>query len=379
MTGIIGSITETTARGYRWWAGELRSFLPGRRTAGTARVAIDAIVCADTQGNCVSVQRLSKGRAAAAQFDNPSGFDAAEALTQLARAHPKAKIGILLPFAAFFERRIEIPASARRQAGAILALDFERSTPFKMSEVYSAFALEPAKTNKAKTKNGWLTASQFIVKRRIADRAIASVEDLGLKVVCLDAGSADGASPIGLNLLAISSGAAMSAGSRRPHALMIAASAGLLISAVWIGLSRREVALASLEHDVVLARQAVETVRGARAAAEDVRQNILAVRAFKMGQPSTVEIINTLTHLLPDDVVLSDLKIDRDAVEVSGLTASSAAVVPILERSAAFRDVVFSAPVTFDAVAGKERFSLRIHLRRSLRTLAEATAPGAVQ
>jgi general secretion pathway protein L len=374
MSGILNSITETTARGYHWWAGELRSVVPGRRTAGASRLAVDAIVCADAQGNFISVRRLSNSRVAGGQFEAPSAVNVNDALAQLARAQPNTRIGIMLPFAACFERRIEIPASARRQAEAILGLDFERSTPFKMSEVYTAHALAPART-----KKGWLTASQYIVKRKIAENAIASFEALGLKVECLDLWSVDGKSPIGLNFLVGSRGSPVPVRSRRPRALMAAVIAGLTISAVWTGLTRRESALASLEHDVSLARKAAEAVRGDRAVLEVARQNIEAVRALKRGQPSSVEIINEITHLLPDDVVLSDLKIDHDTVEFSGLTASSAAIVPILERSVAFRDVVFSAPVTFDGAAGKERFSLRLHLRRPLRTLAEVASPGAVQ
>jgi general secretion pathway protein L len=374
MSGILSGITETTARGLRWWAGELRSFAPGHRSQGVSRESFDVIVSADAQGNCISLQRVSSARSSGGQFRSQSVIDVSEALTQIARAHPKTKVGIMLPFAACFERRIEIPATARGQAEAILTLDFERSTPFKLSEVYAAHALAPART-----KKGWLTASQFIVKRKIADNAIATVETHGLKVACLDLWPVAGTTPIGVNLLAVSRGTSMPVRSRRPLALVAAAIVGLTISAVWTGFSRWEAALASLESEVSVARKSAEALRGERAVTERARQMIEAVHAYKQAQPSTVEIINEITHLLPDDVVLNDLKVDRDTVELSGVTASSAAVVPILERSTAFRDVVFSAPVTFDGAAGKERFSLRLQLRRPLRTLAEVASPGAVQ
>jgi general secretion pathway protein L len=312
---------------------------------------------------------LKRGRVVSSLPDADNGSDPLDALSQIAKARPGAKIDLLLPLAACFERRIEIPATAERQGRSILALDFERSTPFKLSDVYTGHTFVPSKDRK-----GWLSASQFVVKRKFVDRTIESIEALGLKVDRLDVWNADGQTPVGLNFFDRSGDAAPSSASRRPRLLMSAVVLGLAVSALWMDLSRREAALAALELDVSAARQKAEVLRNERTVAEVARKDSDAVRAYKSGQLPSVEILDQMTRLLPDDVFLNDVTIEGDLVDVSGQAKSSSAVISLLERSPAFKDATFTSPVTFDANADKERFSLRLRLRQSSRT---AAVPGA--
>ena len=374
MAGISGGIADIATRGFQWWTSELRGFLPGRDGVDASRKSADIAVGVDSEGLCISVRPLNGTRSTPLLTGSASQREAIEALNQLSRTRPNCKICLVLPYSACLERRVAIPRTARRQTASILALDLERSTPFKMSEVYTGYILTPCRD-----KKDWLTASQFVVKRKLAETAIASIEALGLKVVSLDVLTANGKSFAGVNCLDNGLENQTAAPSRRPLLLMTLLALGLTASASWIGLSRRELALVGLEHEVSLARKKAEAVSREHMAAEAAQKDIAAVRAFKSGQPSSVEVINELTRLLPDDVVLTDLEIAGDTVNFSGVAASSAAVVPVLERSTAFRDVLFSAPVKYDERTSKEHFSLKVRLRHSTRTIAAAIPQGVVQ
>ena len=374
MTGILGGLADATTRGLQWWTGELSSLVPGRLDARQSRTPADIYVNIDNLGALQSVQMAKRGRIEALKADEDQDSKAIDVLGKLARSQSKSKICVMLPAVACLERRIEIPASARRQARSILALDLERSTPFKLSEVYVGHSFKPAEA-----KKGWLTASQLIVKRKVADQAIAAIEDLGLKVSSLDVWSSDGKAPVSVNFLENTSVVPATVETRRPYVLFASLAIGLVISATWIGLSRQQTALASLEQEVNIARQKAEAVRRDRTAGELAVKDVTAIQTYKSAQPSAVEIINELTRLLPDDVSANELKIDGDVVEFSGVAKSSSAVIPIVERSSMFKAALFTSPVTFDASADKERFSLRLRLRQSSRTAAVAVPEGSVQ
>jgi general secretion pathway protein L len=67
---------------------------------------------------------------------------------------------------------------------------------------------------------------------------------------------------------------------------------------------------------------------------------------------------------LPDSVWLTDLRIEGEAVEISGLAKSAAGLLPLIERSAHFVDATLAAPLTLDPREDKERFSVRVRVRR---------------
>jgi general secretion pathway protein L len=367
MTGVLAGVSDIAARGFQWWSSELASLVPGRRAAADATSQADIIVNLDARGAIALVAPVKRGRTAVAEYKVTSEADALEILSRLARSRPDANVCVRLPHSACFERRVEIPEKARRQAGSILTLDFERATPFKLSDVYVSHTLTPSPMRK-----GWLAASQYVVKRKLTEAAIANIEAVGLKASSMDCWSADGETPVPMNFLWSSAPDDAVRTSLRPMLLMTILALALACSAAWMGVSRREAALQSLEDQVAAARGKADAARNAQAALDAVQSNVNAVRALKSSQPAAVEILNELTRLLADDVVLNDLKLDADAIDFSGLAKSSAAVVPVLERSAMFKDVLLTSPVTFDANTGKERFSMRLHLRRSSRTASAA-------
>jgi general secretion pathway protein L len=374
MTGIVGSLAGIAARGMQWWMAELAGLLPFRTATGTSDSDADAIVAVNAMGEFVALNLNNRfGRSIDTSSDG-SDAQIADALGTLVKARPTARVRVILPFAACFQRQVEIPAAAQRQARSIMALDLERSTPFKPADVYIVHTFVPSKG-----RRGWLTASQHIVKRKFADLAVARIQELGLTVDGIDVASADGMSRLGVNVLADQAAGPETAPSHSPFVLFAVLTMTLVASAAWIGLDRRQAALDDLVRDVNAERVKAESVRSRQSAVDAVLGAAQAFRVLKSGQAASVEILNELTRLLPDDVALSDLKMDADAVEFSGLANSSAAVIPILERASMFKDALFTTPVTFDAATGKERFSLRLRLRHSLKTAAAPVPDGGMQ
>ena len=367
MSGFLGDVTGLLMRGFRWWGSELGSLLPGRTLGNAARRQADATIAVSTDGTLQLIETGRRGREGEVSQGITSKNATFDILSHIQKTRPGAKICLRLPFSACFERHIEIPATARNQAKSILALDLERSTPFKSSDVYISHTLSPSPGRK-----GWLTGTQFITKRKLADKAISDIEVIGLTVNSIDCWAADGKTPLPLNFLDKTAEDLAPRRSRGRQMAIAALAGALACSAVWLSLSRRDTALANLEKQVEAARHKAEGLQQERAVTDTAIKIRLAVQGLKEGRPSTVEIVNELTRLLPDEAFLNDLKIEGDTVDIAGLAKSSAAIIPVLERSAMFKDALQTSPVALDTTADKERFSLRLKLRQAAKTAAAA-------
>ena len=362
MNALLSDTSGIVGRGMRWWSDELRSFWPAARQ-GDGGGKLDVVVAIADDGSVRLAEgssgRLSKGvRAASGEAE------VWDYLNRLGRSRPDARVGLRLPWSACYQRRVEIPAAARRQAASILALDLERSTPFKASDVYLAYYIDEAPARK-----GWLNASQLVVKRGQVQKFIADVEASGLKVASISCTAADGKTALPVDFLQSTAAAvAQRAGQRRVAVPMIAAT--LAISAAAILISRREAALETLDKQVESARAAASAGQSRRDTLVAANSQNSAMRQLKTSRPAAIAIIDELTRLLPDTVYLSDLTMVTDAVDLSGYARAAADVIPILERSEMFKDATLTAPVTFDTTEDKERFSLRVKLRHGLQAAA---------
>lgn len=357
MAAFMESLRSVAARALSWWAGELLDLVPARRP----QIKASATVLVDDAGTLSVIA----GPRRVCRMNADAG--AIEALMMLARMRRNATVSLLLPQTSSLERRVELPKAARRQAAAILDLDLERSTPFKRAGVLSAFTLEPS------LRKGWLTAAQVIVKRKSAEGAQRQIEALGLKVAHIGLWAGEGKPPLQLDLSAgVADRPAVKARSMAAPALLAAA---LAASLIWIATSRREAAIIHLDGEIAELRQKASDAHKLAAAGSEAARQANAVRSFVDARKPAAEIIDDLTRLLGDDVWLETLKLDGGAVEITGLAKSASAIVPVLERSATFKDAEPLAPITFDGSAGKEHFSYRVKLRQDITAAAADLAP----
>ncbi|MBS1127041.1 MAG: Fimbrial assembly protein (PilN) [Nitrospirae bacterium] len=75
----------------------------------------------------------------------------------------------------------------------------------------------------------------------------------------------------------------------------------------------------------------------------------------------SIRILNTLSNTLPTDSWLMNLSIDdKGKVEVEGFTKKTANLVVALEKSKAFKNISFSAPII--AKNSEERFALKMEV-----------------
>jgi general secretion pathway protein L len=250
--------------------------------------------------------------------------------------------------------------AARGDAAGILDLDLERSTPFKLKDVYTATYIDEAAGTPGKVK-----AVQLVAKREAIDPLLEELRAAGQSVDFVDCWSADGQTALPVDFLAKRDRQPGEIGRLFTVPRVLAAAAAVLaVTAALLLLSRYQSALDDVQGRVGAQRTKAATVRRALESSDAAVAELTRLQRLKLGQLPAVEVIEELSKLLPDSVWVTDLRLEGDVLDISGLAKSGATLLPLFERSKVFVEAALTAPLTFDQQEDKERFSLRVRVRQ---------------
>lgn len=262
---------------------------------------------------------------------------------------------LLLPAGAGLRRILLLPAAAADRLRDVLAFEIDRQTPFAAADVYyDARVLG--------LRNGEQVEAELVVVPRAAlDAAIAAVGALGDGLSGVDMAAADGRA-MGINLLAD--------GRRRRTADPLAAwNAALALIAViaiaaalWQVLDNRRSAADAFQASL-RAREVQE-----RGVADQQRQLINLVEGMKFlqdtrsGRPTTVEVVDELSRLLPDSTYLEKVSIEDDRLLLIGLSSEASSLVQRLEPSKLWKSPALTGALQPDPRTRRDRFTLTAEL-----------------
>jgi general secretion pathway protein L len=114
-------------------------------------------------------------------------------------------------------------------------------------------------------------------------------------------------------------------------------------------LAALDAALAGLAPSVREAEQLSQAV-------ERSRREVETLRSFETQHLRALPLLRELTELLPQDVWLTNVSVDRKGLELAGFANSASQLIPLLEASPAFEGVEFTSPVT----KGRDREQFRL-------------------
>jgi general secretion pathway protein L len=127
-------------------------------------------------------------------------------------------------------------------------------------------------------------------------------------------------------------------------------------------------------------KKAAEAVSAVRVELEArvERHNYLIEK--RQSSPAVIQVIEELTHLLPDDTWIQVFDLKGKKLVIQGETASSSKLVGLFENSTVFRDASFSSALYKGQLPGTERYQLEIQLRAltkagSIPVVPPATSP----
>lgn len=134
----------------------------------------------------------------------------------------------------------------------------------------------------------------------------------------------------------------------------------ILCGAAWGGgtLLRQEMRLGAVEEEIGRLSSEVITVSKTQERIKEIEDNLQTLKAIKGGDPLTLDILRELTRTIPETAWLTEFRLTDKGIQLSGYAQSASELIPLLEASPLFEDVVFLSASTRDPRQGKERFHI---------------------
>ena len=353
-------LSETLSRGLSWWTGELKSLLPAGIASGERRAKADLIAVVNG-GTLVTtippLKDVSGGEA-----------DILDKISQRARQGP-VRVKVRVPLAECLVRPITLPKAAVKDIDRIMALELERATPFRMTDVYAAVII-----NSPVKGSATISGEQIVMKRSRLKALQDQLEAAGAEVVGADGFRDDPATPVAIDFLAERTANPAARGGILPSAGVLAAACGTLaLSALAITTYQHESALADLREQTAAVRSRLADTRaqqdtGDRAVAE-------ALAALKAEYPPVVAIIEDVTRRMPDTAYLTEFRFADGAVDLVGFGRPVRGLAVELEQSPYISSASITAPIVTDDERQKERFSLQLRLNPGWTTASGDVGP----
>jgi len=82
----------------------------------------------------------------------------------------------------------------------------------------------------------------------------------------------------------------------------------------------------------------------------------------KQTSPSSVMVLEEMSRVLPDSTYVTELRIERDKLQVVGLTQDAPSLIKLIEQSPQFSRAIFFAPTTRSQNESGERFHIEAHI-----------------
>ena len=333
----------------RWWARQMRALLPQALLPDASQS--DALLVAMAGMSDAPQIRLSLRRR---RRETPLGsFRLDEAGRRAAMAAIRQRSGrvILRPDpAAVLERKVMLPLAAEHDVTQVLRYEMDRLTPFAAEQVFWSAIVE-----RRDRAAGRLEIRLSLLPKSLVQPALATIAAIGLKVSAIETASHSGA-PRLIDLVPPSS-------QRRCTLAFAWAACGVLAVIalatpfVTQSLARRtvEARIADLQPRIAQA----EALRR-RLAAGSAGNDVIATEHAGIGD--ALQVLATVTELLPDDTVLADLSLRQSKLSISGRSRAAPVLIPAMAGDPALHNPSFAAPVTRTPDGNADTFVIRAEL-----------------
>jgi len=380
-------------RFWTWWIGELAPLVPAaprseiqrRRTRPILEFCDGEAILWTPQlkdGNVTLVQAARIDLSGDSASVAAAGRDAIAALAPYGSSTQSTAPRIVVALAPrqVLRKELVLPAAVEEDLRRTLAYDLDRHTPFRQEQLYFDVAVVGRDLANRTIRVQWAAAL-----RNVVDAARKQAEDWGAVVVAVVPGPA----AMGrqkLNLLPAE-------GRPRPRLWRrwqvwapMALVAIVALAAVLVPLAQKRDYTVALLGQTEEARVQAEGADALRREFERQQNDYNYVLAKKYSWPGTIQILDDVTRVLPDDTWITQLEmkttvkgkdIQRE-VFMRGESANGGRLISLLEDSRLVDQVVLRSPTTKLQPGPGEVFDLGGVLRAStppVQRAAEANAP----
>ena len=358
MLNLNSTIDLDFKQFFRWWKRELDFLIPKKVKQFIRDEQGYLIVSPDNHQLMLSYLCNGVSEALVSLDINESGIEQFKILQEKDERLTKAQVIIRLPHQFAIQKELSLPTAAKENLSQVVAYELDRYTPFKPEQVYFA-----VKRLDGTNELGQIKVLFILTPRLILDGLINDIKALGLspKHAYYDH-SALGFDKFdsSYNLLPQQLRQKTENLTRIINAALVTLTCLLLFAViatpVWIenqAVNSLQLKTNTLEKDA----KKVKTLQKDIDATIDETRQLLAE---KSAAPAMIEMLNTLSELMPDDTWLSYVQYSDGHLQIQGESPTASALIAVLETSDLFSHVRFVSPVTQDAVNKIERFQITL-------------------
>ncbi len=340
----------------RWWAHELWTFVPAPVRGSFERQRARPVLAFD--GKVATLWRphvngrLQMVEAAKIPLDGGDGAVVAAGRTALAAVgRPGAvatQVIVALPPRAVLRKSLTLPAAIEADLRPALAYDLDRHTPFKADDLY----FDAVVVDRDATGNT-LTADLVAARRALVDPMLRHAESFGAVVTAVVADPPERAATSRVNLLPDERRAAMPAWTRWQVIVPVVLLAVLAVTALVLPLWQKRQEAIALNRVSEGARHRAEASDALRTELERKTGDYNFALQRKYEYPGTVQVLDDVTRILPDDTWLTQLEFHtgrgKDAMRtivLRGESANAGRLVALLQDSKIFTQAAPRSPTT---------------------------------
>ena len=336
---------------WRWWSGELLSFLPPRWREALAVEQACLLLSAADDGMRLELERAGQ-RKSVLQLEGGNEAWGQRFQTEVDENLRALPVVLGLPSARVLRRTVALPVAALENLNAVLGFELDRQTPFKPEQVYfdSRVLRQDPGAKQAQVE-------LLVVPRPVLEESVAALGGLSGRIAAVDVLDAR-SQRLGVNLLPVERRARQPRTQPLIQAGLVAASVVLVFFGLAQIVQNRQAAVAEMEELVQAQRERAREVGALRAQLEEsaAAANFLAVQ--KQTQASMVLLLNELTQRLPDDTFLTRLSVSGNQVSLSGYSSQALKLVAELQESVVLKDAALSGGVQPEVRVARDMFTI---------------------
>jgi general secretion pathway protein L len=330
-----------------WWARQMRALLPTRLRSDVSRVAA-LVVTVAPQHLLLSLRR--RGRDAELGQYRADDASLAAAIARLPR--PARRLIVRIGPGALLERAVELPLAAERDLDRVIGYEMDRLTPFAAADVVWHAAVMQRDAAQRR-----LTLRLSLVPRRALKPCLDLLARAGLHPAWLEAAAPDGT----WRRIAMT-GQHTSRAANRALAIAGGLVAALAVVAIVMPFVTQALARAGIEQSIAKLAPDVARVEALRHRMANDAAGADALTAERMRLGDTLQVLASVTDILPDDSWLTEFSLRQGKLGLSGQSPAAAKLIQALSADPAFRNPAFAAPVTRAPDGHAEQFVIRADL-----------------
>ena len=351
--GVLGDF-------FQWWVRGLLYLLPPSLRRAM-QVTPDRITI-DFKGQQVKIKRYTEGLTAPVEekrFQSAGNeLQKTAALQWLKdKSEADAEIILLVPKKMVLEKSLMLPGAAEENLRQVLGFEMDRKTPFTPDKVYYDYSIVD------RDKEGQqIQVELYLTLREQIDPLLKEIRswDIALQAIGITDGESHNYT---LNLLDPEERPVQKDKANRTVLALAVLAFVLFIAVLWVPVIKNDQRLSNLEAELVESRNVAMRVQTLREERDTIIEKTRFLAAQRADQITTVELLNELTRIIPDNTWLTRLVINAGEIHIQGESEAASSLIQALESSDLFVDAKFTSPIRKNNATNKDRFHVSARLK----------------